>query len=91
MTPGSFDAETARAMVGDMRARTIEASAREHAEVADLENPPILLPDPPTPHRKPPTKAAFPFLPGIGRSTSQVNPHTATQARRASEWRYATS
>ena len=32
MTPGSFDAETAREIVGDARARAIEAAARADAD-----------------------------------------------------------
>ena len=39
MTPGGFDAITSRELVGDQRARAIEAQAREHADAADLDNP----------------------------------------------------
>lgn len=39
MTPGSFDAVTARELTGDARARHIEAQAREHADAADLDSP----------------------------------------------------
>ncbi len=39
MTPGAFDAVTSRELVGDARARQIEAQAREHADTADLDDP----------------------------------------------------
>jgi hypothetical protein len=39
MTPGGFDPVTCRELIGDQRARIVEASARAHADAADIENP----------------------------------------------------
>lgn len=39
MTPGSFDQTTCRAIVGDERARALEARARADADSADLGEP----------------------------------------------------
>lgn len=39
MTPGSFDPTTCRAIVGDERARALEARARADADSADLGEP----------------------------------------------------
>jgi hypothetical protein len=39
MTPGQFDAATCRELLGDQRARIVEASARGHADAADINNP----------------------------------------------------
>lgn len=39
MTPGSFDPVTCRALVGDERARTLEAKARADADSAELDAP----------------------------------------------------
>lgn len=44
MSPGSFDEKTCRALVGDERARVIEAAARSQADKGEDWTPPAARP-----------------------------------------------
>ena len=74
MTPGSFDPTTCRAIVGDERARALEARARADADSADLGEPGAAY--------RPPAAGEGTYWDQV-RSESEIRTYTGTPSTRA--------
>lgn len=74
MTPGQFDAATCRELLGDQRARVVEASARSHAEASDINSPGEAYSPPRTP-------AGATYWDGVVAEAERITYHQAFQRR----------